>query len=218
MKYKNIIFDFDGTLANSKQCSIVATQKAFKDLKLNIPSVEIIEHYMGIPIEVSFKKMAGRDLSEDLFVRLLQTFRSHYKGLENTLLEVFPYIPEILKQMVDGEKLLFVVSSKKTDVLKRNLESLGINKFFKDIIGSDKVSHYKPHPDGILKIIDLYELNKAETVMIGDAIFDLQMAKAAGVSSCGVTWGSHRRDQLSKEKPTHLIDNVRQLLLSKTVL
>ncbi|MBE1556741.1 HAD family hydrolase [Sporosarcina limicola] len=53
------------------------------------------------------------------------------------------------------------------------------------------MAHYKPHPDGILKLVELYSLDKAETVMIGDAIFDLQMAKAADVASCGVTWGSH---------------------------
>ena len=218
MKYQNIIFDFDGTLADSKNCSVVATRKAFEDLKLNIPSVEMIEHYMGIPIEISFKEMAERELDEDEFELLLQTFRKHYKESENTLLEVFPNIPKMLKELVEDKRLLFVVSSKKTDVLQRNLESLEILKFFRDVIGSDKVLHYKPHPDGLLKIIDLYQLKKSDTVMIGDAIFDLQMAKAAGIDSCGVTWGSHKRDKLSEESPTHLIDNVEQLILSKTVL
>ena len=211
MNYKNIIFDFDGTLADSKHCSVVATQKAFQDLNLNSPSVEMIEHYMGIPIETSFKKLADRDLQEDVFEQLLQTFRGHYKALEHTLLETFPNIPEVLTKMREDQKLLFVVSSKKSDVLKRNLKMLGIDKYFKDMIGSDKVSHYKPHPDGILKILELYQLKKSETVMVGDAIFDIQMAKAAGISSCAVTWGSHNREQLSKEKPTYLIDEVEQL-------
>lgn len=48
--------------------------------------------------------------------------------------------------------------------------------------------------------------------MIGDAIFDLQMAKSADITSCGVTWGSYRRENLLMEEPTFLIDEVHQLL------
>jgi phosphoglycolate phosphatase len=93
----------------------------------------------------------------------------------------------------------------------RNLQMLGIDKYFKDIIGSDKVSNYKPHPEGILKILELYTLKPEETIMIGDAVFDLQMAKAANVLSCGVTWGSHQKEKLSKENPTFLVEEVQQL-------
>ncbi|RFA34769.1 hypothetical protein CAI16_10315 [Virgibacillus dokdonensis] len=214
LNYKNIIFDFDGTLADSKQCSVLATQNAFKALRLHIPSADTIEHYMGIPIETSFKKMADRELLKDEYKLLLQTFREQYKQLESDLLTVFKNIPEVLHKMVLEEKLLFVLSSKKTDVLKRNLQSLNIDTYFHDIIGSDKVSHYKPHPDGILNIVEQYHLKKEETVMVGDAIYDLQMAKAAAISSCGVTWGSHKREQLTEEKPDHLIDEVMQLVYS----
>lgn len=54
---KSYIFDFDGTIADSKQCSILATKEAFQILDLEIPSIEDIEYYMGIPIEQSFKQM-----------------------------------------------------------------------------------------------------------------------------------------------------------------
>ncbi|WP_267907755.1 HAD family hydrolase [Viridibacillus soli] len=209
---KNYIFDFDGTLADSKQCSVMATQAAFKECGLESPSAKIIEHYMGIPIEVSFKEMAEQPFTEESFELLLQNFREHYKVLENDSLIAFPYIPEMLEQLQQANKQIFVVSSKKSDVLLRNLKTLQIDTYFKDIIGSDKVTHYKPHPAGILKLVDLYQLEKAETIMIGDAIFDLQMAKAAKVSSCGVTWGSHGRDKLLEEQPTFIFDDVQQLL------
>ncbi|CAM5179477.1 HAD superfamily hydrolase (TIGR01509 family)/HAD superfamily hydrolase (TIGR01549 family)OS=Ureibacillus acetophenoni OX=614649 GN=SAMN05877842_11363 PE=4 SV=1 [Ureibacillus acetophenoni] len=48
--------------------------------------------------------------------------------------------------------------------------------------------------------------------MIGDAIFDLQMAKSAGVVSCGVTWGSHKKDLLLTEEPDYVIDEIGELL------
>ena len=208
----NYIFDFDGTLADSKFCSVIATQDAFKEFGLNVPSNEQIEHFMGIPIEVSFKEMTDYVFTDESFNYLLQIFRKHYKANENDTLAVFSNIPELLQELKSEGKQLFVVSSKKSDVLLRNLQKLKIDIYFKDIIGSDKVTHYKPHPEGILRIVELYDLNKEETLMIGDAIFDLQMAKSANVASCGVTWGSHKREKLLEEEPTFLIDEVNQLL------
>lgn len=209
MKY--YIFDFDGTLADSKQCSVLATQQAFREFGLTEPSEEQIEHYMGIPIEVSFKEMAEIEFTDASFEELLSTFRKAYKELENEKLTVFTHIPEVLQKLVKEDKQLFVVSSKKSDVLLRNLQTLQIDTYFKDIIGSDKVTHYKPHPAGILKLMELYDLHPEATIMIGDAIFDLQMANAAGVQSCGVTWGSHSREKLQQENPAFLIDEVKQL-------
>lgn len=208
----NYIFDFDGTLADSKLCSVIATQDAFKEFGLDVPSTQQIEHYMGIPIEVSFKEMTDYIFTDEAFQLLLQIFRKHYKANENNTLTAFRNIPEVLQELKSANKQLFVVSSKKSDVLLRNLQKLKIDTYFKDIIGSDKVTHYKPHPEGIKKLVELYDLVKEETVMIGDAIFDLQMAKSADVTSCGVTWGSHRRENLLMEEPTFLIDEVHQLL------
>ncbi|MCM3477870.1 HAD family hydrolase [Caldifermentibacillus hisashii] len=210
---RNYIFDFDGTLADSKKCSVLATQEAFKEFGLDVPSSEQIEHFMGIPIEVSFKEMTDYKFTEESFESLLQIFREKYKAFENDTLTVFPNVPEVLNNLKSKGKQLFVVSSKKTNVLLRNLETLKINTYFKDIIGSDNVTNYKPHPEGILKLVKLHHLKKEETVMIGDAIFDLQMAHAAGVASCGVTWGSHKKEKLVKEQPKFLIHEVKQLLV-----
>ncbi|WP_416829231.1 HAD family hydrolase [Ectobacillus polymachus] len=134
MNNKNMIFDFDGTLADSKQCSVLATQQAFRKFGLAEPSVELIEHYMGIPIEVSFKEMAETEFTDELFEELLVTFRQAYKEHENDTLAVFPYIPEVLNNLVQDGKQLFVVSSKKSDVLLRNLQTLKIDTYFKDIL------------------------------------------------------------------------------------
>lgn len=209
----NYIFDFDGTLADSKLCSILATQAAFKACNLNSPSEDQITHYMGIPIEQSFKEMANSLLTDEAFELLLISFRSFYKQYENETLQLFPEMKAVLQQFKEQQLNCFVVSSKKTDVLKRNLATLGIDSFFKDCIGSDQVKKYKPHPEGILKLIDRYQLDTSTCMMIGDAVFDIQMGKAAHCQTCAVTWGSHSKDLLASENPDFIIENVRELLI-----
>lgn len=202
--YKNLIFDFDGTIADSKECSIVATQKSFKEEGLEEPSVNLIEYYMGIPIEKSFSLMSSVDLDDDQLEELITTFRQNYKTVESSYLKLYKHMTEHL-QSLSKDKRLFVVSSKKTDVLIRNLEILDIDHLFTEVIGSDKVDNYKPSPDGINYILNKYQLENEETIYIGDAIFDMQMANSAKVASCAVTWGTHSIEELKSENPTFII-------------
>ena len=208
----NYIFDFDGTLADSKQCSVLATQSAFKACGLTIPSEEQIAHYMGIPIEQSFHEMASTVLSEEALTALLTSFRRYYKQYEDETLILFPRMKEVLEVLQKRQINCFVVSSKKTDVLERNLKTLGIATYFKDCIGSDQVQHYKPHPEGILLLLDRYHLKAADCLMIGDAIFDMQMGKAANCQTCAVTWGSHSEAFLQVEQPDFIVHHVEELL------
>lgn len=208
---KAIIFDFDGTLADSGDCGFLATQKAFEELNLPVPSRQQIDYYMGIPIEQSFQELSNHQLNEEQFSKLLTVFREAYKQFEAQTLTVFPYIPEVLTILKNTGFSLFVVSSKKTDVLLRNLQNLNLDSYFTEWIGSDQVSHYKPHPEGILQIIARYELKPASCVMVGDAIFDLQMGKAANCKTVGVSWGSHSKLELLKEEPTFFADSVMDL-------
>ncbi|MGA4514496.1 phosphoglycolate phosphatase [Staphylococcus caledonicus] len=207
--FKNIIFDFDGTIANSKKCSLIATKKAFGEYGLEEPSDEQIEYYMGIPIEKSFNLMSSVDLNEKELKQLIRLFRENYKEVEEAHLNSYDGMLNQLETLHKKAKL-FVVSSKKTEVLKRNLKILKVDHLFLEIIGSDKVKNYKPSPDGILYILNKYNLNKTETIYIGDAIFDIQMAKNAGVSSCAVTWGSHSEENLKLENPDFIINSVKQ--------
>ena len=208
--YKNLIFDFDGTIADSKECSIVATQKSFKERGLEEPTVNLIEYYMGLPIEKSFSLMSSVDLDDHQLEALIKTFRQNYKEVESSYLKLYKHMTEQL-QSLSKDKQLFVVSSKKTDVLIRNLEILDIDHLFTEVIGSDKVNHSKPSPDGINYILNKYQLENEETIYIGDAIFDMQMANSAKVASCAVTWGTHSIEELKSENPTYIIHEVTEL-------
>lgn len=208
--YKNLIFDFDGTIADSKQCSVVATQKTFRDKGMTEPTVKDIEYYMGIPIERSFRLMSPTPLDDLQLEEIITTFRKNYKDIEASYLQLYKGMSKQLSMLAE-DKRLFVVSSKKTDVLIRNLEILKIDHLFTEVIGSDKVDNYKPAPDGINYILNKYRLNNKETIYIGDAIFDMQMANSANVSSCAVTWGTHSEDELKSEDPTFIVNNVTEL-------
>lgn len=211
-KIECVIFDLDGTLLDSRECSIKATKAAFTEMGLKVPSEVVIEHYMGIPIEESFFKMSEQPLDQETATELIRIFRTYYQTYEESTLNVFPEIPHVLEILMKRKVPCFVVSSKKTAVVKRNLAAQSLVAFFEEIIGSDAVSHYKPHPEGIDKVVTHYQFDPTRTIMVGDAIFDIQMGKAAGVKTIAVTWGSHDAKELSAEKPDALAEVPQDIL------
>lgn len=202
----NYFFDFDKTLASSGDASVKATQQAFKDNGLTVPDTDAILDAMGIPAEVSFPQMAKEELSVEQAKKVVDRFREVYSNYELASTKLYPGIREMLDTLTQRHKNLFIVSSKKTDAVDRNLNNLDIRHYFKDVVGCDQVDHYKPAPDGILLLLDKYQLQKDDSMMIGDARYDLQMGKAAGVHTCGVTWDAYDIDSLKREQPTYLID------------
>lgn len=209
---KVIIFDFDGTLGDTKSCVVKATQSAFEKCGYDKPCAEEIEHYMGIPIEVFFPKMISQSLRDEELQDLFNVFRQEIKIYEVEEIKLFDGVKEVLEKLNARKIDCFILSSKKTDVLKRNTDILEITSYFKDIIGSDKVAAYKPDPAGISEILKTENLSADEVVMVGDATYDINMANSVGVASVAVLWGSHTLEQLKEENPTYIVNTIDELL------
>ncbi|MQS90143.1 HAD family hydrolase [Companilactobacillus mishanensis] len=208
----NYFFDFDKTLADTGNVSVNAMKQAFEINGLVQPETNTILSYMGIPAEISIPKMATKALSESDLTDLTDNFRYFYEKDEINSTKLYPKISEVLADLQSKNKNLFVVSSKKTDALLRNLKALSIDEYFTDIVGFDVVQNYKPAPDALLLLINKYHLGKTDSVMIGDAKYDLQMGKAAATKTCGATWGAFDIQSLKDENPTFLIDEPTKLL------
>lgn len=208
----NYFFDFDKTLASSGDASVKATKQAFKDNGLTVPETDAILSYMGIPAEISFPKMADKPLSKEAAQKVVDRFREVYSNYELESTKLYPGIREMLEKLTALHKNLFIVSSKKTDAVERNLKNLDIYKYFNDVVGCDQVENYKPASDGILLLLKRHQLTRDDSLMIGDAKYDLQMGKAAAISTCGVTWDAYDVDSLKAENPTYLINDPADLV------
>ena len=144
-----ILFDFNGTLADSAQCAILATRQAFRDHHLPAPADAAIVQQMGIPIERCFRTLGATALDDDAFAALLATFRQHYAVAAESHIRLYPGIAALLAALKAQQRQTGIVSSKKTAILRANCEQLGISAHIDVFIGSDTVQHYKPHTDSL---------------------------------------------------------------------
>ena len=126
---KAVFFDFDGTIANTEKLSVLATQQAFESVGLPIPVAQDIINYQGVPIETSFPKLSERQLSEEKLKKLFQLFRQAYQNNESEKnIKAYSGIPELLQQLVQQGIALFIMTSKKSAVAKRNLKLISCDQ------------------------------------------------------------------------------------------
>jgi phosphoglycolate phosphatase len=80
------------------------------------------------------------------------------------------------------------------------------------VVGAADVENHKPHPESVHMTLEQLSIPLDHAVVIGDSIFDLDMAKNAGVDAIGVTTGLHSKEMLAKSEPTHIVDGLHEVL------
>ena len=88
---------------------------------------------------------------------------------------------------------------------------MGVESCFSLVIGADNVIKAKPDPEPVLKVLSAFGISADETLVVGDMGVDIQMGKAAGAKTCGVTWGNGSREDLMAAGADFIIDSMSEL-------
>ena len=209
---KLVIFDFDGTLADTKENIILTFQMTMKELGVEIKSRQECAATIGLTLEDAFKVLYP-GMAAEKYILLRDTYRRIFKENRKILVPgLFPEVMETLEELRRRGYLMSIASSRLSPSLHSFLEDMKIAHLFEYAIGGDNVEHPKPAPDAVLQILRHYNLSAEEAFVVGDMPFDINMATNAGVKSCGVTWGNADAAQLKESGANYIIDKMSQLL------
>ena len=209
---KLVIFDFDGTLADTKENIILTFQMTMKELGVEIKSRQECAATIGLTLEDAFKVLYP-GMAAEKYILLRDTYRRIFKENRKILVPgLFPEVMETLEELRRRGYLMSIASSRLSPSLHSFLEDMNIAHFFEYAVGGDNVEHPKPAPDAVLQILRHYNLSAEEAFVVGDMPFDINMATNAGVKSCGVTWGNADAAQLKESGANYIIDKMSQLL------
>lgn len=208
MNHTVVLFDLDGTLIDSRPSAVAATQAAFEFHGYRIPEIATIHSWMGVPIERSFPLMLPDDISKESLDVLIETFRKEYRR-NSHLTELVPGIRSLLGRLNSHSRRCAVVTSKKSSVAMHDLSRLEIADYVEFVVGSDSVGEFKPHPEPALHA--LRRMGSSTGIVVGDSTFDVTMGKAAGTSTCAVTWGVHTAQELLDTSPDYIVHTVPEL-------
>lgn len=203
-----LMFDFDGTLADSIPPAIKAVQKMMVELGYPFKTEKEIGQYVGFG-EVPL--ISGSIGSEDpeTVKRAMQVYFRHYLNEGIGGISLYPHVREMIERFKDKKKM--IISNKKDDFIRIILKNYNLSDHFIEILGGDSAPCLKPDPCALLKALKEHNIPPERAIFIGDMTVDIETGKNAGVWTCGVTYGFDGRAKLAKAKPDFLIDDLLEL-------
>ena len=214
---KLCIFDLDGTLINSLNDLADSMNHAIKAHGFPTHAPEKYRQMVGSGVSVLADRAAGApndQYTPEVKAAILSDFSEYYSVhcLDKTL--PYPGIPELLTEL-DNEGILCAVNSNKPDnFTKQIVSTLFPDKKFAAIWGKRDGYERKPSPDEANAIMRSLNILPEECMYIGDSNVDVQTAKNAGISFCGVTWGFRSQEELISEGASIIAHTVNDLKLT----
>ncbi|OSP55158.1 HAD-IA family hydrolase [Pseudoruegeria sp. SK021] len=211
---KLAVFDVDGSLVDSQAHIYAAVCAAFDASGLAIPQREAVHQIIGLSLPTAIACLAP-GLSNAALEDVLTLYKDAYVGMREAdgdgSSPLFPGAREMLMSLAARDDLLLAVATGKSRRgLDHVLQMHGLTALFDNTQVAD-LHPSKPHPAMLETACYAADCAAADTVMIGDTVFDLEMGLAAGTKTIAVTWGYHSADALRACGPDAVVDTMAEL-------
>ena len=220
-----VILDFDGTLADTQPIIVGSIQRTLAEMGLPARSDAECASIIGLPLVECFERLltptplrgnppceggaprmhpntspsqgevpeGRRGVAE----RCADRYREIFDELnEPGVVPLFPHVLETIRALHARGLQLAICSSRGRPTLEGFVSNFHLEPYISMVVSANDVTHHKPHPEPVLKILAALEVAPAEAVVVGDASYDILMGRAAGCRTVGVTYGNQTAEQL----------------------
>jgi phosphoglycolate phosphatase len=205
--YKLAIFDFDGTLVDSAPGIIDVMRQVVVEYELHEDILTKWRDLVGVPLGKQMEIIFPNH-SEEFWLEVADRYRAIYDGKTIEICPLFPDLITMLNSLRDAGIKISIASSKRRPLIEVVLEHHKLSQYFELVVGATDITHHKPHPESVHHTVKKLGLQHADTVVIGDSIYDLEMARNAGVDAIGVTTGIHSKEILITADPLYIVDSL----------
>lgn len=200
-----LVFDLDGTLADTPAGIAATIAAVLAEMGYAPPAADAVLPMIGLPLEDTFRSFLPPDRWDavpDCVIR----YREIYAATAIPASRLYPGVEETLRRCRAAGYRMGIATTKISPVAEAVLSHCGILPLFDAVFGSDMTSLPKPHPELALKLLAELGSDPAQAMVVGDTSYDILMGKGAGARTCAVTYGVHPRHQLEAAGPDHIID------------
>ncbi len=207
-----VILDMDGTLVDSQALIIRNMQAAADIIGLPIPAPESVTRIIGLSLEQAVARIfpdtdpSQRDAVAKAYRE--ERLRLRAEGKEDESL--FPGIRTMIERLRDDGHTLGIATGKARRGVDHFCERFDMIGWFQTVQTPD-TNPSKPHPGMIESALAETGACSEHAVMVGDTIFDMEMAQNAGIPGIGVTWGNHSVDMLERAGARHIVETADDL-------
>ncbi|HDX9636059.1 TPA: HAD family hydrolase [Bacillus cereus] len=191
--YSCVIFDVDGTIIDTEVAVLSSLQKLLQIEKGKTYSFEELAFVLGIPGEVALKHFNISDIKKanNEWNKYLREFEHH--------INIFPDLQDTLITLWKAGIKTGIVTSKTKQELIDDFYPFNLQNYLSYIVCADDTVKHKPHPEPLLKFLDISKCDPADAIYIGDTKYDSQCAKEANVSFGLALWGAKSSESVDAE-------------------
>jgi pyrophosphatase PpaX len=201
------LFDFDGTLVDSIALILDSYRYATERVLGRAAPDDVLRAAIGRPLAD-----ATEDIAPGAGARLMEVYRERNMATHDDLLAAYEGVDELLAAIEASTRRLGIVTSKRRDAVDLGLHVLGIRTRFDVIVTADDTQRHKPDPEPLLEALRRLEADPHDAVYVGDTVWDIRAAHAAGVASVAALWGIGTESELRAEAPDVVVASPGELL------
>ena len=208
-----VVFDLDGTLIDTAHDLVASLNHTIGLEGLEPVTYSDLTYLVGHGGQVMIKRafaLRGREISDGDLQRMLGAFVDHYSDAMPGVSVPYPGLTDAMDRLSGAGYRLAVCTNKLEGLARRLLDGLALTTRFSAITGGDSFAVRKPNAEHLLGTIRLAEADPKRTVMIGDSLNDMLVARNAGVPSIGVPFG-YSDVPVADLEPSHIITHFDEL-------
>ena len=205
-KFDYVIFDFDGTVADTGEGILKSLQYSFVAMGDPAPDLSDLKKFIGPPVYYSYTTFYG--VSEDKVDLYVKKYRERYseKGIYES--KVYDGIVELVNSLKENNIKVGIASSKPERLIYAVADYLGITELFDAIVGvkSDNSKHSSKAGLIAQAMENMGATDKAKVLMVGDRMFDIDGAHEAGIKCCGALWGFGSEEEFKEYNAEYIVN------------
>lgn len=211
---KLVIFDCDGTLVDSQHMILTAMTEAYGTHGLALPERETLLSVIGLSLTEAFTALAKGDARFPV-ASLAEHYRLAFHALRergDQMEPLYPGAADAIGALARRDDVMLGIATGKSQRgVRLVLTHHGLIDHFITIKTADDAPS-KPDPGMVIAAMREAGVDAADTVVVGDTVYDIAMARAAGAAAIAVTWGYHQAEALAEAGAIAMIDDYRTLI------
>lgn len=208
--FEAVIFDWDGTLADTREMVVASFQQVLSEVHCKV-SDELIERRIGIGAAQTFREIlrASRKRFDEALIMRLVAKKIQAEIDLSSKVRLFEGAIELLESL-HGKVKLALASMNNRNVVNHMLNAMNIRRFFDAVLTIEDVHHSKPDPEIFLKSALQLKSPPEKCVVVEDSIFGVEAAKAAKMRCIAVLTGAYSGDELQNANPDLIVNSLRE--------
>lgn len=204
-RYNHILFDFDGTIADTIDDLIEAKVEALRVMGVTEVDTDLLSSFLGMNLRDSI--VLSTNIQNEMIVReAMDIYNDILTKRAISRLHLYDHVGEMLERLKKDGIGIGIFSLRRDRDIDAVIRHHGLDGLVEAWIGEDAVENPKPAPDMIYELLERMHAEPEETIVVGDTIYDIEMGQLTGSFTVAFTGGAQPAKLLRRCKPDLIVD------------